>query len=178
MSEFEGEDFEDMPLDTKISAMEYAMDLVVKAIGTDDVSHQRLKEYRAQWVIRGAYERMRRTGINPLTGQPIDPDTMPDVNHVKREPAARESPDWWERSKTLCEWHKTDTFRHMYESLRDVPGLSNNTREWLADGGVDLARAAQMTDVELLRVSRVGKVTVDKLRRFFAEREQREEATR
>jgi hypothetical protein len=93
---------------------------------------------------------------------------------VDYEPTA----EWFKRSYLLSHWHKTDVFREMHASFRDVAGLSDNTREWLADGGVDLARAAQMTDAELLSVSRVGRVTVGKLRQFFAEREQREEATR
>jgi hypothetical protein len=107
----------------------------------------------------------------------LDEQDLPSRSGMAQVVPTSEPPmsDWWEKSVTLCEWHETDAFREMHESFRDVAGLSDNTREWLADGGVDLARAAQMTDAELLSVSRVGRVTVGKLRRFFAEREQYEE---
>ena len=169
--EFEGEDFEDMPLDKKISAMEYAMALVLKAIGTDDVSHQRLGEYRAQWVIRGAYERMRRTGINPLTGQPIDPDTMPDVNHIRRERA--EHP-YHEKRRMLEEWRESSAFQDVRESFAGVP-IAKAAICFLADASVDVSKAAQMTDDELLEIHGMGPVSLGKLRRFLAEREQYEE---
>jgi hypothetical protein len=171
-------DYEELELDEKIEAMKYTMGAVLRTIGSKDKDYVRLLDVYGVWMVRQVREQMERTGVNPVTGEPLDPDAMArfGFTHPDRRTAEPPMSDWWEKSVTLCEWHETDAFREMHESFRDVAGLSDNTREWLADGGVDLARAAQMTDAELLNVSRVGRVTVGKLRQFFAEREQREEA--
>jgi len=106
--------------------------------------------------------RSEKAGVDPALDD-LDPDPNPDHRGTTFE-------DRWKMKR---EWRQTSAFQEMRESFRGV--IANQMAYALAEGGVDLAKAATMTDAELLDVRRIGLVTVGKLRRFFAEREQYEE---
>ena len=72
------------------------------------------------------------------------------------------------------EWRQTSAFQDVRESFRGVP-IAKAAVCFLADASVDVSKAAQMTDDELLKIHGMGPVTLGKLRRFLAEREQHEE---
>jgi hypothetical protein len=104
---------------------------------------------------------------NATTGRPVDAP-------IHERSATTYLAERHERRETQLAWQQTDAFRDARASFGDV-GLSTKAPFSLADAGIDLERAAQMTDAELLAVPGMGPTTLGKLRRFLAEREQYEE---
>jgi hypothetical protein len=89
--------------------------------------------------------------------------------------AAQPKVDWYhEKHRMLEEWRESTAFQDARESFRGVP-IAKAAICFLADASVDVSKAAQMTDDELLKIHGMGPVTLGKLRQFFAEREQYEE---
>ena len=122
--EFEGEDFEEMPLDKKIDAMTYAIRLVLKAIGPEDEYYARLFALRNTWLIRGGTERMRRTGIDIFTGRPLDV-AFPalGVRGAAQAVPTAEHP-YHDKRRMLEEWRESSAFQDVRESFAGVPIIS------------------------------------------------------
>jgi hypothetical protein len=76
-------------------------------------------------------------------------------------------------ARMLEEWRESSAFQDVRESLTGVP-IAKTAVCFLADASVDLGKATQMTDDGLLKIRGMGPVTLGKLRRFLAEREQYE----
>jgi hypothetical protein len=150
---------------------------VLDSIADDDSYRKDLTVQRNKWGIRGTNLHWRRQGLDRwlLERKPVDPgweaivERDPEMGTIE-SPAAT----WSDRRRMKSEWRQSSTFAAARESFRGV--IANQMACCLADAAVDLEKAATMTDDELLKVPRMGLVTLANLRRFFAEREQCEEA--
>jgi hypothetical protein len=153
----------------------FAVYSVVDSMGADDFLRRLLETLASALEQRidvaglsaeaervAARMRAEKAGVDPALD---DLDSGPNPDH--------RGTTFEDRWKMKREWRQTSAFQEMRETFRGV--IANQMAYALAEGGVDLAKAATMTDAELLKVPRMGLVTVGKLRRFLAEREQYEE---